>query len=135
MHGKPTVMLIDDNDVDNFINRRIIENQQFSDRIYVHTSSKSALEFLKNFEQLPDFPEYLIPSILFLDISMPVMDGYAFMSEFTKINPDFRSKIRVIVLTSSTNSSEKENFMKIEGVSDYFNKPLTVEHLNQLREM
>jgi hypothetical protein len=63
-------MLIDDNEVDNFINQRMIESCSFAGRIYVHSSSKSAIEFFKNFERIKDLPKSLLPSLIFLDINI-----------------------------------------------------------------
>ncbi|MCH7535452.1 MAG: hypothetical protein IH948_06850 [Bacteroidetes bacterium] len=45
------VMLVDDNEVDNFINQKMIEGSNFAEHVYVHTSGKSALEFLHNLEK------------------------------------------------------------------------------------
>jgi CheY-like chemotaxis protein len=132
---KPTIMLIDDNEVDNFINRKTIDNQKFAERIYVHTSSRSALEFLNNFQQINELPDYLLPSVIFLDISMPVMDGYGFMKEFEKLRADFRERIRVVILTSSTSELDISRFNGMDSIIGYYNKPLTVEHLNQIKSL
>ena len=69
-----TVMLIDDSEIDNFINQKMIEGCNIAERIYIHTSSKSALEFLKNIERTSEVAKNLIPEIIFLDINMPIMD-------------------------------------------------------------
>jgi hypothetical protein len=55
MSGKKykTVMLIDDNEIDNLINQKMIEAAAIADNIYTHTGAKSALEFLRNVEHLP----------------------------------------------------------------------------------
>ena len=83
---KPTskynsVMLIDDNEIDNFINQKMIEGCNFAERIYVHTSGKSAIEFLCNLARIKEVPEELIPEIIFVDINMPIMDGFQFLEE------------------------------------------------------
>ena len=45
-----TVMLIDDNEIDNLINQKMIEAAAIAENIYTHTGAKSAIEFLKNME-------------------------------------------------------------------------------------
>ena len=65
------VMLIDDNEIDNLINQKMIEAAVVAENIYTHTSAKSAIEFLKNVERL-DVAEQVLPDVIFLDIDMPV---------------------------------------------------------------
>ena len=76
------VMLVDDNDTDNFINKRVIELTGFANDIIVKNSGKSALEYLENekdnLEKLPD--------LIFLDINMPMLDGWEFLSSLSKLN-------------------------------------------------
>ena len=86
MAGKKyrTVMLIDDNEIDNLINQKMIEAASITDNIYTHTGAKSAIEFLKNMEKL-DVAEQVLPDVIFLDIDMPLMDGFQFLDEFEKL--------------------------------------------------
>jgi CheY-like chemotaxis protein len=126
-----TVMLIDDSEIDNFINQKMIEGFNFSDRIYVHTSSKSALEFLANFER-SHLPEELIPEIIFLDINMPIMDGFQFAEEFQKTCPKIYDKVKIVFLTSSLNPVDQKRAMAVRGVYSFLNKPLGKDHLSKL---
>ena len=127
----PTVMLVDDSEIDNFINQKMIEGTNFSDRIYVHTSSKSALEFLANFERA-HLPEDLIPEIIFLDINMPIMDGFQFAEEFQKTCPKIYDKIKIVFLTSSLNPVDQKRAIAVRGVYSFLNKPLAKDHLDKL---
>ena len=72
------VMLVDDNDTDNFISKRIIEITKFAKEVEIKNSGKSALEYL---EQNKDNEDKL-PNIIFLDINMPIVDGFVFLYEF-----------------------------------------------------
>jgi len=127
----PTVMLVDDSEIDNFINQKMIEGCNFADRIYVHTSSKSALEFLANFERA-HLPEDLIPEIIFLDINMPIMDGFQFAEEFGKSCLKIYDKIKIVFLTSSLNPVDQKRAMSVRGVYSFLNKPLGKDHLDKL---
>ena len=42
-----TVMLIDDNEIDNLINQKMIEAASVTENIYTHTGAKSAIEFFQ----------------------------------------------------------------------------------------
>ncbi len=72
------VLLVDDNDTDNFIHKRIIELAGFSKNIIVKNSGKSALEFLESNQITPEN----IPGVVFLDINMPIVDGFVFLFEY-----------------------------------------------------
>lgn len=126
------VMLIDDSEIDNFINQKMIEGCNFAENVYVHTSSKSALEFLKNFDRNGVFPKELTPGIIFLDINMPIMDGFQFAEEFQKFGQDLKDVIKIVFLTTSLNPQDQEKAMKTPGVLKYINKPLTREHLTDI---
>jgi len=125
------VMLIDDSEIDNFINQKMVEGCNFADRVYVHTSSKSALEFLMNFERA-HLPEDLLPEIIFLDINMPIMDGFQFADEFQKSAARVFDKVKIVFLTSSLNPVDQKRAMAVKGVYSFLNKPLTKDHLDKL---
>ena len=76
------VMLIDDNDTDNFISKRIIEITQFAQQVEVKNSGQDALEYLvANTDDVNR-----LPRLIFLDINMPVMDGFMFLYEFENLS-------------------------------------------------
>lgn len=127
-----TVMLVDDNEIDNFINQKMIEGCNFAEKVYVHTSGRSALEFLQNIERNKDFPGELIPQVIFLDISMPIMDGFQFVDEFQKLSHRLTADVKILLLTSSINPLDQQKSANIPSIVSYMNKPLTKEHLSKL---
>lgn len=127
-----SVMIIDDNDIDNFINERIIKSSLFSENVYIHTSAKSALEFLKNLESVKDIPKEIIPSYIFLDLNMPIMDGFQFMEAFQKFSAEFQSVIKVVILTTSLNPSDVETSKKFKQHIKFLYKPLNETMLKEI---
>ena len=127
-----SVMIIDDNDIDNFINERIIKSSLFSENVYVHTSAKSALEFLKNLESVKDIPKEIIPSYIFLDLNMPIMDGFQFMDAFQKFSTTFQSSIKIVILTTSLNPSDVETSKKFKQNIKFLYKPLNETMLKEI---
>lgn len=123
------VMLVDDNDTDNFISKRIIEITSFADRVEVKNSGKSALDYL-TFNQ--DAPENL-PSIIFLDINMPVVDGFVFLYEFEKFRELVRTKCKVIILSSSDNKRDIDKIVNNNYVIKFITKPLTEVSLEEIK--
>ncbi len=128
----PTVMLIDDSEIDNFINQKMMEGHGFSERIYVHTSSRSALEFMKSLRSTGLNLHELLPRIIFLDINMPIMDGFQFIEEFEKMGEEITSVCKIVMLTSSINPADLEKSKQTPAIYQYINKPLTKEMLESL---
>ena len=119
------VMLVDDNDTDNFISQRIIEITEFSQRIVIKNSGKSALEYL---ESNANNPENL-PEIIFLDINMPIVDGFVFLYEFDKFPDQIKNHCKIIILSSSDNSRDIDKIVDNNYVIKFITKPLTEEAL------
>jgi CheY-like chemotaxis protein len=127
-----TAMLIDDSEIDNFINLKMLEGCNFAERVYVHTNGRSALEFLKNIERMGEKEISLFPEVIFLDLNMPIMDGYQFADEFEKIPDLLKAKTKIVVLTTSLNPQDTEKSKKYPQIISYINKPLTCQSIGSL---
>ncbi|MCZ6900492.1 MAG: response regulator [Bacteroidetes bacterium] len=122
------VMLVDDNDIDNFISRRIIEISKFASDVEIKNSGKSALEYLEINKENPD----LLPEIIFLDINMPIVDGFVFLYEFENFNDLVKNKCKVIILSSSDNMRDINKIINNDHVIKFITKPLTETALNSI---
>lgn len=113
-----SVMIVDDSDADQFINKDVIEEFDSSIVIYQAYDGQEALEQLEKLAQQP--------SLILLDINMPRMNGFEFLEEYSKRE----DKARVIaMLTSSDQVSDSQKALEYGCVDQYFLKPITVENL------
>lgn len=113
------VLLVDDDNINNFINERLLKKLNITHNVKVAMNGEEALDFLKSNAQNPH------PELILLDINMPVMDGFEFLQEYKKMeqtNGD--AKPYIIMLTTSTNPNDVDKVKKSD-VAGYINKPLT----------
>ncbi len=125
-------MLLDDNELDNFINQKTIEATNFANKVYINTGSKSALEFLTNLEISSNDKIDIFPEIIFIDINMPMIDGFQFINNFKNAFPKKFKMVKMVILTSSLSENDKDKAEKVSKDILFINKPLTREALNQI---
>lgn len=126
-------MIIDDNELDNFINSKILESARFAKNIYINTNGKSALEFLNNLiNSTGDAFETLCPEVIFIDLNMPILDGFQFLEHIKKLDNKWLNKSTLVVLTSSAHPDDNKKSLSINKDVVYLNKPLTPEMLQDL---
>jgi response regulator RpfG family c-di-GMP phosphodiesterase len=122
------VMLVDDNETDNFISEKIIEMSGFAEKVIAMDSGTSALEYLENNSN----SEENIPDIIFLDINMPFVDGFVFLFEFEKFKSTVKSKSKIVILSSSDNKRDIDRIIDNPHVINYIVKPLSPEALKKV---
>jgi CheY-like chemotaxis protein len=123
------VMIVDDSELDNFINEKIIESSHFSKKVYVNTGSKSALEFIKNLKLISDVSEDIFPNVIFIDLNMPIIDGFQFINYLKDMNCDRVNGTKLVILTSSVHPEDRKKANAISSDITFLNKPLTEQML------
>jgi CheY-like chemotaxis protein len=128
MNPVKTLTLIDDDDIFVYLTRRTIEQTKLIELIRVFGNGLDALDFLKeNINNVDALPE-----IILLDLSMPIMDGWQFLEEFTLLNPSIGKKITIYICSSSISPDDINRAKSINEVSDYIIKPITMDRLIDL---
>jgi CheY-like chemotaxis protein len=121
------IMLIDDDDSDNFLHKMIIEEMGIANEVTVAEDGAEALEMLKKEGQKQ-------PELIFLDINMPKVNGWEFLAEYGRLGLQDVGKTIIIILTTSLNPNDEKRATSefSKQISGYYIKPLTEEILQKL---
>jgi len=119
-----TCLLIDDNYIDNFVTRRVLEGGNFAEKIIVQQSATEAIEALQS--------GLIKPDVIFLDIRMPMMGGFEFLQAYDKLNIPGKEDIRIFMLSSSLDPTDIRKSVGNKYVTQFIYKPLTQKALDEI---
>ncbi len=117
------VFLVDDDKLFVFLTRKTINATNLVTGIQEFNDGEQAIDYLKQIVGNTD----LLPDIIFLDLSMPIMDGWGFLKEYMLLEPQIEKKIKVYIFTSSISPHDVERAKGIGVVTDFIVKPLLKE--------
>jgi len=120
------ILVIDDNPVDLLICRKIIESAALAGEIVSQDSGSSALDYLAA-TGTDEKPE-----IIFLDLNMPVLDGFGFLKALENSPQLLPNGCQIYILSSSDNPHDRRRAVESRYVKDYLTKPLSRDILNGL---
>lgn len=123
MHPFDLIVLIDDDPINNLINKRLITKLQLSPTIVEFLEAEQALAFIRT---VPTEKHLLI----LVDINMPVMNGWDFLEEYA--GSCLERKDSVVMLSSSIDFQDRQRAKEFTSVSGFIEKPLTFEKLQPL---
>lgn len=124
------VMIIDDNDIDIFICKKMIEYYNFANEIIIKKSCAKALDFLLTCNSTEDWPD-----LIFLDLFMPVQNGYDFLEAYSKKSNAIKNKCKIIILSVLINEKVVQELCKNNNVYKFFPKPINKDSINTLKEL
>jgi two-component system nitrate/nitrite response regulator NarL len=122
-------ILIDDSDIDLFIQRRFLEVYNFSEQLLQYKSAEEALASLRKLD------EESAPDVIFLDLNMPEADGFEFLRDFNELPEGITNKSKIVVLTSSNSSKDREQVFENKNVIQFITKPLKQTDIEELRRL
>jgi len=122
------VMLVDDNETDNFISKSIINLTGLAYQIVDFTSAMKAKDYLlsnsANSANLPD--------LIILDINMPIVSGIVFLYELEKIERLLCKNPAVVILSSFEQNEDTDLIVNSDRVIRYLTKPLSPELFEEI---
>lgn len=122
------ILIIDDDEINNFIAARLI------DKIPVKTNISTRLNGLEGLNYIKSNLEHTesLPDIIFLDINMPIMNGWEFLDEFEELKSKIGKSVSINMLSSSVYNDDITKAETYTTVNKFISKPLTVEKIKDL---
>lgn len=126
------ILLIDDDEPTNFLNKLILKEMNCAEKIEVAQSGPEAIKFLNTIWSNKEYKDQVIPDIVFLDINMPAMDGWEFVNALETFNSDRKNKHITIMLTTSLNPDDEKKSRTVKQINEYRRKPLSREMMEEI---
>lgn len=117
---KMKVCVVDDDDIYRFLLKKELNQTHLVDKTTVFTDGKKALEFfIENKDSIDKLPD-----VIFLDINMPIMNGWQFLDKFKEILPSIEKQITIYMVSSSFDDHDISKSKEYSEVNDYIIKPV-----------
>ena len=126
------VLLVDDDETTNYLNRRLLNEMQVAKEIMVLNNGEEALDYLTKAGSSALNNEFKCPDLIFLDIKMPVMDGFTFLEEYEKLDLQVKDQMIILMLTSSASFYDLERLKAFKNVRKHFSKALTKHDIRDI---
>lgn len=127
------VMCIDDDQITLMLFEMIIKKSSFANEIVTAINGKEGLNWFSNyFKNKKSGALETPPQIIFLDLNMPIMNGWDFLEDYLMKYADRLSSTKIVILSSTVNPEDFSRANRYEIVIDFINKPLTIEELEEL---
>ncbi|BAO54200.1 response regulator [Nonlabens marinus] len=131
MSPNPFILsLIDDDEIYQYGFKRTVELSNFAKKVLIFSDGEEAINFL--IDNIAT--AVALPDVIFLDINMPIMNGFEFMEEYIKLKPRVGKKITIYMVSSSIDPSDINRAKSISELSDYIIKPVSKDRLKNIIE-
>lgn len=120
-----SVLIVDDSDADNFLNRLLLERENAARTITDFSYASDALSFLEQ----ADRPAI---DLILIDVNMPRMDGFEFADAFEQLQPERRGDTAVIMASGSLNPGDQARARAHPAIDGYLVKPIDIDAIRKI---
>ena len=124
------VILIDDSDIDNKVNTKLLRLARLTSDITSFTNPLQAFAFVER-----EGATWTAPRWILLDIQMPELDGFAWLEKFRTLPESVQSMCRIYMLSASIDRTELKRAENDSSVIALMEKPLDVYMFRQLVDL
>lgn len=130
------ILCVDDDPITLMLYKKVIANANFSKEIDSAQNGEQALLYFENLKtEIEQNKDTEIPKLIFLDLNMPVLNGWEFLDLFTiKEYSSIFPETKIIVMSSTIDPLDIEKSKTYPMVVNFLSKPITKEMLNNLKQ-
>lgn len=121
------LLLVDDDPTTNFFNRHLIEKMNVCEEIHEAGNGQEALDRIEELRLLGQAPDMIL-----LDINMPIMNGFEFLEQYSKLDQKIQESVVICMLTTSLAQPDLDRSNEYVELNDYIDKPLSEVKLRDL---
>jgi CheY-like chemotaxis protein len=121
---KKNILLVDDDEIFNYVNQKALQHAGVASEIDIALSGQQGLDLLNAYLM----GNRALPDVIFLDLNMPVMDGFTFLEAFQRIKVPGNKRISIVIVTSSSDPSDKERAKSL-GIKTFLTKPISQQDI------
>jgi CheY-like chemotaxis protein len=118
--------IIDDDELFTYVLSKQMQVIDFCNTALVFRNGREALDYLRPIMENPE----ALPSVILLDLNMPVLDGWQFLDEFLRLKPV--RKVVIYILSSSIDAADHEKALAYKEVAGFYVKPVTEQNLLEI---
>jgi CheY-like chemotaxis protein len=119
------ICVIDDDYIYQLIIEKIIRRAAIFVKSTAYRNAGHAFQLFKD-------PEFPLPHLILLDINMPLMDGWEFITQLSSCRPNLKNETKIYIVTSSIATADKLKAASFKEISGFLSKPVSVQKLKEI---
>ena len=125
------ILLIDDDNTTNYLHKKVISKTNLCSSLIVANDGEKGVEALMEMNNTCNNSDGDV--LIFLDLNMPIMDGWEFLTTLDKIKDEIKFNFLLFVVSSSINGDDIDRAEKNSLVTKYLKKPINIQSIENIK--